>query len=154
MQIPRYRKIRGQDETQTCTVSVFADHSLWGAGARKEPGFRVLLSRGQWVTLSWTVLTTADILHAASCPPGHGGGLPVGTGVGRGPQGKAGSVTAPSDTPGPMSLMWRTWAEMGWQTMHALHNPSGFRVSMRVAKKRPRTPAQTGPGHRMEQSHL
>lgn len=51
---------------------------------------------------------TAGILRAASCPPEHGGGLHVGTGVGRGPQGKAGSVTAPSDTLGPMSLMWRT----------------------------------------------
>lgn len=68
---------------------------------------------GQWVTLSWTVLTTAGILHAASCPPEHEGGLHVGTGVGRGPQGTAGSVTAPSDTPGPMSLMWRTWAGPG-----------------------------------------
>lgn len=52
--------------------------------------------------------STAGILHAASCPPAHGGGLHVGTGVGRGPQGKAGSVTAPSDTPGPTSLTWRT----------------------------------------------
>lgn len=105
---------------------------------------------GQWVTLSWTMLTTAGILHAASCPPEHGAGLHVGTRVRRGPQGKAGSVTAPSDTPGPTSLMWRTWEGPGakavgggWQTMHALHNPSGFkvgksRVSMRVAKKRPR----------------
>lgn len=52
--------------------------------------------------------STAGILPAARYPPEHEGGLHVGTGVGRGPQGKAGSVTAPSDTPGPTSLMWRT----------------------------------------------
>lgn len=74
---------------------------------------------GQWVTLFWTMLTTAGILRAASCPPEHEVGLHVGTGVDRGLQGKAGSVTAPSDTLGPMSLMWRTWEgpgqRQGWE---------------------------------------
>lgn len=51
---------------------------------------------------------TAGTLPAASGPPGHEGGLHVGTGVGRGPRGKTGSVTAPSGTRGPMSLTWRT----------------------------------------------
>lgn len=101
---------------------------------------------GLWVTLSWTVLTIAGTLPAASCPPGHGGGLHIGTGVDRGPQGKIGSVTAPSDTPGPMSLMQRTWVgpgtkEGGRQCMVyiILWLQGGKpRVSRRVAKKRPR----------------
>lgn len=84
----------------------------------------------KWVTLPWPVLATAGTLPVASCPPEHEGGLHVGTGVGRGPQGKTGSGTAPFDTPGPMSLLWRTWAGSGQRrerTVHALYDPSGFK---------------------------
>lgn len=55
--------------------------------------------------------------------------------------------------------MWRTWAGSGQRRdrqfmpyiiLQASRGKS--RESMKVAKERPRRPAHTGPGHRMEQS--
>lgn len=108
-------------------------------------------------------LTTAGIHPAASCPPGSGGECPAGTGVGTGTEGRAGSGTAPPDTPGPTSPTWKTWVgprggegERWFRALrHASHRPWGSpaQVWRWLRKVRDDQGPKPRPGHGVAQSH-